>query len=151
MPESHRIKRVQTEAPGWIVFGMLAVWLAPLWVRDLIEYPIVSHWNSHLLYAVLFGMALLGVLALNSLELATGFWSRSGIWLRVLGICGGYASMMTVSLVTILTLDSARVLHYYGGDAGGSPGLLIVPSVIAYCVLGVVLAGVAALLRIARR
>lgn len=133
------------------VFGMMAVWLAPFCARDLMEYPVLSHWDSHILYAVLLAAAILGVFALNSLELATGFWSRPGIWLRVLGICGGYALVVAVSLAAILTLDSAGVLHYYEGDAGGSPGLLIVPSVIAYCVLGVAVGGIAVFVRIARR
>jgi hypothetical protein len=58
---------------------------------------------------------------------------------------------MFISLAIILPLDWARVLHYYGGDAGGSVGLLIVPSVIAYSIVGAVVAAISLIVRIARR
>jgi hypothetical protein len=111
------------------------------------QYPLVAYWDSHLLYAILFGAAILTMLAMNSLHLVTAFWNKPGVWVRVVSICGGYAFTMFVSLILILSLDSARVLHYYGGDAGGSAGLLIVPSVVFYSVFGVVIGGIAAIVR----
>lgn len=58
---------------------------------------------------------------------------------------------MFVSLAVIVALDSARVLHYYGGDAGGSPGLLIVPSVVGYGILAAAVAGVSLIVRLDER
>ena len=55
---------------------------------------------------------------------------------------------MCLSLMIILTLDSARMLSYYGGDAGGSPGLLIVPSAIVYVILGTVVAGTSLIVKL---
>ncbi|GEM_PF-934783 len=143
-------KSVLAGLPGWIILGMTSVWLLPFCIRDLMKHSLVADWDSHLLYAVLFGTAIVAMLTLNGLQLLTD-WRRHGVWLQVLSICGGYALAMFISLVIILTLDSARVLHYYGGDAGGSVGLLIVPSVIAYSVIGAVVAGIAAIVRFARR
>jgi hypothetical protein len=144
------LKGVLAGLPGWIILGMTSVWLIPFCIRDLMKHPLVAYWDSHLLYAVLFGTAIAAMLTLNGLQLVTD-WRRHAVWLQVLSICGGYALAMFISLAIILTLDSARVLHYYGGDAGGSVGLLIVPSVIAYSVIGAVVAGIAAIVRIARR
>ena len=145
------LKGVLVGLPGWVILGMAGVWLIPFCVGDLMEHPLVAYWDSHLLYAVLFGTAILAMLTLNGLHLVTDVWRRHGVWLQVLGICGGYALAMFISLAIILALDSARVLHYYGGDAGGSVGLLIMPSVIAYSVIGAVVASIAVIMRIPRR
>ena len=144
------LKGVLTGLPGWMILGMMSVWLIPFCIRDLMKHPLVAYWDSHLLYAILFGTAIAVMLTLNGLQFGTG-WRRHSVWLQVLSICGGYALAMFISLAIILTFDSARVLRYYGGDAGGSVGLLIVPSVIAYSVIGAVVAGIAAIVRISRR
>ena len=123
--------------PGWLVFGMTAIWLAPFCIRDMTQFPLIDYWNSHILYAILFGAAILAMITLNGFESATGFWSRAGTWARFFYVCGGYALAMIASLVAILSLDSARILHYYGGDSGGSPGLLIIPTVLIYSFIGV--------------
>jgi len=137
--------------PGWIVFVMTAVWWTPFCIRDVMEHPTVAYWDSHLLYAVLLGMGVLSMLTVNSLQSATGFWSRAGVLLRILSIVAAYALTMFVSLVVLLGLDSTRVLHYYGGDAGGSAGLLIIPSVIVYSVVGGALGAIVVVVRLARR
>ncbi|MEI8289307.1 MAG: hypothetical protein WCH99_07525 [Verrucomicrobiota bacterium] len=139
------LKGVLVGLPGWVVLGMTSVWLMPFCIRDLIKHPLAAYWDSHLLYAVLFGTAILAMLTLNYLQLVTDPWRRHGIWLQVLSICGSYALTMFISLAIILTLDSARVLHYYGGDASGSVGLLIMPSVIAYSAIGALVASIAAI------
>jgi hypothetical protein len=102
------------------------------------KFPLIAYWNSHILYAILFGAASLALVTLNGFESTTGFWSRAGTWVRFLCVCGGYALTMIASLVAILSLDSARLLHYYGGDAGGSPSLFIIPTVIIYSFIGVI-------------
>jgi hypothetical protein len=139
------IKRFLFGAPGWIVFGMTALWLTPFCIRDVRWCP--ACWDSHLLYVVIYGVSLFTVFGLNSLELITGFWSRSRLLKRVLVAWVGYTFAMFTSFVIILSLDSARKLRFYGGDAGGSSGLFIWPSVILYGIIGLAVCGVAAFIR----
>jgi hypothetical protein len=48
-------------------------------------------------------------------------------------------SIMMISFITIiLVLDQYRLIGYFGGDAGGSVGLLCFPSIIGYLVLSVI-------------
>jgi hypothetical protein len=91
------------------------------------------------------------MLALNAVEAATHFVGRLPVWLKIVVLCGTYSFACFLSLVGIMWLDKARVLRYFGGDAGGSVGLLIVPSVVAYCGLGVLASAVAFLVRVTRR
>jgi hypothetical protein len=149
--DTSKFRRVLTGMPGWIVFAMVAVWLTPFWVRDLAESPFLKYWDSHLLYVVIFSVMVLAMLALNGFVTATGLWDRMGIALRVLTVWSGYTLAMLINLVVLITLDSVRVLHYFGGDAGGSPGLLIVPSVVLYATVGAVVAGIAVAQRTSRR
>ena len=137
--------------PGWTVFAMAGVWVLPFCIRDLAKHPLLRFWDSHLSYAVLIGVPLLAMLTLNALDLRTRFFRRSPGPLRVVALCGAYALTMLVSLALVLGLDSARMLHYYGGDAGGSVGLLIVPSVLAYGVVGAVVSAVWLIVGRARR
>ncbi len=133
--------------PGWIVLGMTTVWLAPFCITYLIFFPLLEYWNSHLLYGILFGVSILAMLILNSLELASGYWGRSGSTKKIIIVCGSYALTMLISLIVILSLDAAHVLKYYKGDAGGSPGMFILPSIIFYCAIGILLIGFSSIMK----
>jgi hypothetical protein len=76
---SSKLKKVLLGLPGGIVFGMAGVWLIPFCIRDLLEHSLLAYWDSHLLYAVLIGMALLAMLTLNAMDLVTHFFSRSAV------------------------------------------------------------------------
>jgi len=135
--------RVLKGLPGWIVFGMGAVWFIPLGGAHLLRYPLVAYWDSHLLYMVLLAAAFLVLLGMNALDLATDFWRRAALWLRILILCGGYAFMTACNLTVLLTLDAVGILHYYGGDPEGSAGMLLMPSAFLWLILGGVSSGLA--------
>lgn len=147
MANANNLKSILAVAPGWIVFGMTAVWLGPFCIVHLIRFPLYEYWNSHLLYGILFGVSILCMFILNRLELANGYWARSGSSKKTLIICGGYALTMLTGLTVILLLDTMRVMGYYKGDASGSPGMLILPSIVFYCVVGIIFIGFSSIIR----
>jgi len=103
------------------------------------------------LYGILFGVSILAMLILNSLESASGYWGRSGSTKKIIIVCGSYSLTMLVGLTALLMLDAVRIVGYYKGDAGGSPGMLVLPSVIFYWVIGLVCIGFSFIMRRSRR
>ena len=148
---TNKPRRFLAAVPGWIVFGMTAIWLAPFGIIHLIQFPLREYWNSHLLYGILFGVSILAMLILNSLESASGYWGRSGSTKKIIIVCGSYSLTMLVGLTALLMLDAVRIVGYYKGDAGGSPGMLVLPSVIFYWVIGLVCIGFSFITRRSRR
>ena len=64
---------------------------------------------------------------------------QTSFWGKYLMIMSAYTAQMILILISVLLLDSARVLKYYGGDAGGSVGLLYFPSIVIYWFTGAAL------------
>jgi len=138
-----KLRKVFLGVPGLIVLGMTSIWLLPFWVRDLLHYPLIKYWNSHLLYAILLGTTILTMLVFNILQSVRDSWNQSGIMIRILSICSGYTIAMIIGFIFMLYLSSVRVLDYFGGDPEGSISMAIIPSVILYWVIGIVIGYIA--------
>jgi hypothetical protein len=76
-------------------------------------------------------------LLLNSWNQSTGFWSNYGVWKKYFLLVGMYSLAAILTVISIMALDSIGLARYFGGDAGGSFGLLFFPSMIFYIVIGV--------------
>ena len=114
-------------------------WMAPFLVVALANFS-PGHWpRSYVPFMVAIAVTLLLSALCNWLERRQGSWRRSGFWTRYFLLNGWYALNMVLILGVTLTLDSFRLMRYIGGDAEGSFGMLYLPSVLLYLVLGLIL------------
>jgi len=124
--------------PGAMLLVMTLWWVLPLLAVNLMGHPFLPYMKSHLLYAVIILISVLSTIVLNAVNTATTIWGTVTDWGRYYILCAAYTIQMIVTLLIVLTLDSYRLIGYYKGDPTGSVGMLLVPSVVMYFVLGVV-------------
>jgi hypothetical protein len=125
--------------PGRYLMMMTYWWVMPFLIIALGRFPPGKHQASYYPFAVALAIpALLGVIC-NRLENRYGYWRRSGFWKRYFLLNGWYALNVGLILGVTLTLDYFHLVRYFGGDPEGSFGMLYLPSVLGYLVLGLIL------------
>ncbi len=124
--------------PGFLVIGMTSAWALPACIISLYDFPLLEYWDSHIIFVMIFGPSILGMLVLNNLVSANRVLKKGGIWVTTLSVWITYACVTIASVSLTVFSDSLfRIPSYYRGDAGGSIGLIMLPSVTFY--LGVLL------------
>jgi len=129
-----RFRELVFSVPGWLLVGMFALWLVPFLLHDLDGHPVALYWRSFQVYADLFLLSLVGMLTLNLLQIVSKFWSRPGVWLKVIGLCGGY----WLILILFFSIQSVafRSFEYFGCDVEGSFLMTAMPVAFGYILLG---------------
>jgi hypothetical protein len=115
----------------------MASWVVPFFIIGLIRYSLFDYFTSFIPFFVTFVIYGITGLLLNSWNQSTGFWSNYGVWKRYFLLVGMYSLAAILTVISIMALDSIGLARYFGGDAGGSFGLLFFPSMIFYIVIGV--------------
>jgi len=119
---------------GWWILVFLGI--------DLARYPIHGFLLSYVPYFVALILFMVFAVFLTFLDFKFNWWERMRHWGRFLLLIGSYAITTIAILVIVITLDSWRLIQYFGGDAGGSFGLLFVPSILVYFICGAILSAV---------
>jgi len=125
--------------PGRYLLIMTFWWMAPFLLVALARFSPV-HWPlSYVPFLV--ALVVTGFLSAlcNRLETRFGAWRRSGFWTRYFLLNAWYAFNMVLILAITLTLDSFRLVGYFGGDPESSFGMLYLPSALLYLVEGLIL------------
>jgi len=133
---------------GIALICMTLWWVMPFFVIDLVAHPIHSHFSSHLLYIIVILISVISAYLLSVSDAKKGLWGRSAYWGKYLLLCGTYAAQMIVILIVVLSLDEYRLIGYFGRDPESSVGMLFVPSILVYTLLGAI---VGAVLMVAKR
>jgi len=122
--------------PGTFVV-LMAAWVVPFFIIGLIRYSIFDYFTSFIPFFVAFIIyGLIGFL-LNRWNQSTEFWPNFGVWKRYFLLIGMYSLAAILTVILIMVLDSIGLARYFGGDAGGSFGLLFFPSIIFFTIIGV--------------
>ena len=111
-------------------------WILPFMLGDLLNHPFLAHFSSHLLYLVTLLAALFFALVLHGLDNKLNYWEQHAFWGRYLLLAAFYAAQMVTLVAVLVLLDALGLLGYFGGDAGGSVGLVFLPSIGMYVALG---------------
>jgi len=121
--------------PG-VCLALMSWWIIPFLAAAVLTHPLSEYPRSYLPFLIAFGGMVLFAVALNVINLRLRVWERVGHWGRFLILSGSYALSVVATLAATLVLDSYGALDYFGGDAEGSFGMLFIPSVLGYFVLG---------------
>lgn len=124
---------------GIALICMTLWWVIPFFVIDLFSHPLSSHVTSHLLYIIVILISLIFAYLLSVIDAKKNLWGRSAYWGKYLLLCGAYALQMIAILIVVLSLDEYRLIGYFGRDPESSVGMLFVPSILAYILLGAIL------------
>jgi hypothetical protein len=95
---------------------------------------------SYLPFVVALVIPVLLSLLSNRLEQRYAYWHNAGFWKKYFLLNGGYALNVGLIMAVTLGLDYLHLLGYFGGDPEGSFGMLYLPSVVGYLVLGLIFA-----------
>ncbi|OPX97443.1 MAG: hypothetical protein A4E60_03263 [Syntrophorhabdus sp. PtaB.Bin047] len=121
---------------GALLLCMTLWWVFPAFVLALITHPIQLHPRSHLLYVAVLFLSAVSAIVLSIIDRRWNLWHRAGYWVRYALLCGAYLLETVIVIAVLLALDSLRLLAYFGGDAEGSIGMLLIPSAIIYLMAG---------------
>ncbi len=135
-----------TQSPGWCLV-LMGWWIVPFFAGALASHPIYREPSSYVPFAVAFVILGVSGFILERLNGTRRFWDRFSVRKRVELLVGAYALSAIAIVFLVVVLDSWGWVGYFGGDAGGSFGLLFFPSILAYLVLGATLVAVVALVR----
>ncbi len=125
--------------PGlYIVF--MGWWIIPFFIRELGSHPVTKYFSSYIPFFIAFLVMGTSGCILGLLNSRFNFWTRYGIWKRYLVLEGMYSLAAILTVTFIVILDFYGFVAYFGGDAGGSFGLLFFPSIFFYLVMGAALA-----------
>jgi len=111
-------------------------WIVPFFIRDLRAHPFISYFTSHLLYLLVISISITCSMMLGFVDVKMDLWNRYEFWGKYLTVMCAYTAQMTLVFISVIILDSFRLINYYGGDSGGSIGLLFLPSIVIYLVIG---------------
>ena len=117
---------------------MMIWWILVFFFVQLYSDPLWSYVSSYLVYFIAFAFTLGGAILLNLLESRLRLWSRRRRWGKLIIIATAYTVAIGASFVLTIVLDSYDVVADLGGDAGGSFGLLYLPSIVFYLIAGAV-------------
>jgi hypothetical protein len=124
---------------GAALICMTLWWVMPFFISDLIAHPLFSHFHSHLLYLIVILVSVVFAYLLGVIDARRKLWERSAYWGKYILLCGAYAAQMIVILVLVLSLDEYRLIGYFGRDPESSVGMLFIPSIAVYVLLGAIL------------
>jgi hypothetical protein len=123
---------------------LMTWWILVCFVIQLYSYPVASYLSSYLIYLIAFIFTICGAALLNLLESRFELWSHRGLCGKLILLTIAYTATIGANLIAIMIFDSLNY-HlrygldlYFGGDAGGSFGLLYVPSIVIYWGIGMV-------------
>ncbi|MBU4233240.1 MAG: hypothetical protein L6277_08250 [Desulfobacterales bacterium] len=136
--------------PGRYLLIMTFWWMAPFLLVALARFSPALWPLSYVPFLVAVAVTLLLSALCGRLEKRHGYWRRSGFGKRYFLLNGWYALNVGLILAVTLTLDYFHLVGYFNGDPEGSFGMLYLPSVLVYLVLGLIL-GVARQVRQARQ
>lgn len=123
-------------------FILMSWWIILFFIFALLSYPVGKYFSSYLPFFISFAVIAVYAFFLSFLNSKFNFWERYGHWKRFFVLIGTYSITIISILIIVVTLDSNGLIQYFGGDAGGSFGLLFLPSIILYFILGVLVSGV---------
>jgi hypothetical protein len=123
------------ENPG-LCLALMSWWIIPFLAASVLTHPISEYPRSYLLFLIALGGIVSFAGALNVINLRWQVWGKMGHWGKFLILSGCYTLSVAAILAVTLVLDSYGALDYFGGDAEGSFGMLFIPSVLGYFVLG---------------
>lgn len=110
-------------------------WSIPAFVIQLQHYPFNKYQSSYLIYHVIFGVTLAyGALLIKDKKAKK--WEELSVRQKFFWLSSRYAINIGLMLLSVGVLSHFHLLEYFGGDGGGSIGMLFVPSVLAYFLPG---------------
>ena len=121
--------------PGMVVACMSLWWVLPFFLRDVREFDVGTDLPSFMSYFIAFGGVFLLIPTVWVVEWRWGLWAKRRFGGRALYAALLYAILVCGVLLVHIHLDACGLIEYFGGDAGGSFGLLYVPSAVFYLVL----------------
>jgi putative flippase GtrA len=114
-------------------------WVIPLFILELLTFPFFPYFKSHLLYLVTIAIAILFAVVLGFADSKWNLWKKYDYWGRYSLVLGTYTIQMLVLLFVFGMLSHWNSLEYYGSCPAGSVGMLFLPSIPVYFLLGVIL------------
>ncbi len=132
-----RIREIFT-GPGKYLL-LMTCWIFVFFVICVFSCPVTRYLTSYIPFFVAFSLSLIFSLLLNLAEGVFAFWRRMGYWGKFAILMGFYSSNIIAILIISLILSSHGVISYFGGDPEGSFGMLYIPSIFFYGVVGTVL------------
>ena len=114
-------------------------WIFVFFAICLFSYPITRYLTSYIPFFVAFAVTPMFSLFLNLADSAFTFWRRIGYWGKFATLMGSYALTIIAIVIITLVLSSHGMIGYFGGDPEGSFGMLYIPSIVFYGVVGTVL------------
>ena len=118
---------------------LMTWWIFVFFAICLFSYPVAGYLTSYIPFWVAFALTLIFSLFLNLADGAFTFWRRVGYWGKFATLMGSYSSTIIAILIISLILSSHGTISYFGGDPAGSFGMLYIPSIVFYGVIGMVL------------
>jgi hypothetical protein len=123
--------------PGMLLIIMMW-WTMPFFIRDMLTYNSYKYLSSYLTYIIGWSVAIICGTLLNLIESKWIPWNSMRYWGKYATIMMAYIVTVIVIVSIIIILDEYRIVEYFGGDAGGSFGLLYGPSILGYIILGLI-------------
>ncbi|HRR40076.1 MAG TPA: hypothetical protein P5244_02470 [Syntrophales bacterium] len=134
----HKWLKTCGNSPALLLLAMSLWWVLPMFAIHLLLYPFTEYFSSHLLYLIVIGIALLTAAGASIMNVMIPRWEYACPWERYYWLAAAYTVQMIVTLIIALILDAYHLIRYYGGDAAGSIGMLFIPSVLFYFIVGVI-------------
>lgn len=123
-------------APGIYNVIITYVWVLPFFLINLFRYNIFDYIKSYYLYFLVFLVALLAGLVSNLIESKFKIWKRFRYWGKYLLLGIIYTCNIFIILFLYMLLAYFIDFEYFGGCPGGSFGMLFIPSIFAYFIIG---------------
>lgn len=130
--------------PALTVGFLLAIWVVPLFLRDLAQLPTIQ---SELTVSSMIPYGLYGVvvaatvICLSLLERFYRIWAKFGFNGRALYLAAAYVAASSVFLILMLTPPFQSRVQYFGGDAEGSFGMGCFPTSVIVIVMSLLAIG----------
>jgi|WetSurMetagenome_2_1015567.scaffolds.fasta_scaffold767032_1 hypothetical protein len=125
--------------PGRYLLIMTFWWIAPFLLVALSRFSPARWPRSYVPFLMAVTVTLLLSALCGWLENRQGSWRRSGFGKKYFLLIAWYALNVALILALTLSLDHFHLVGYFGGDPEGSFGMLYLPSVLVYLVLGFIL------------
>lgn len=131
------LKRIYNGPGKYLIFMMWWAFIAI--IPRLFAYDLTYYFSSYLPLIIPITVTLIVSLSINLLDSIYLLWNQWGIWKKYLILMGAYALINIVSLIIISILSTYRMLDYFGGDPEGSIGMLYLPSIFFYGIVGAII------------
>lgn len=120
--------------PGYWLYILIFWWVIPVFLLELSRYPLFEYLNSYCLYFTIFGITITIGLMINLVDRRFRFWDKIGLWRKYLII----GTVYTIDIVIILFIDGFLGFDTFRSDPEGSIGMLFMPSIYLYFVVGAI-------------